>query len=319
MKQLNKLILVLVLPLVMANCNKDKSQSEANQNLNPGEHRIAVVLANHGSRSKTWRTELLKLEENVKQQVLANPGVIGVATAFMEYNEPSIATRLKEFDAQGATDIIIVPIFLTVSTHSFDDIPTIAGQKENAQSVKEMRLEKIERYKPKAKVTITPLLDFKNILQENVLRRALSMSKSPKDEGITLIAYGDATYEKEWKELMDSVAAHVKDKAGIDTYSYGWCGHLVKYDPQKTTEAIEEVLAKKKRSIVLPILVAYDEMFQGQIIGDGIKKIKDHEERVLYHADSILPDIGVEKWVTDIVHENVTKILSSSTEAPEEK
>lgn len=309
---MRRFLLVLVLPLVFTNCKKENSQTESNQSVNAGEHRIAILLANHGSRSKTWRGELLKLEENVKQKVLANPGVIGVATGFMEYNEPSIATRLKEFDAQGATDIIIVPIFLTVSTHSFDDIPTIAGQKENAQSVKEMRLEKIERYKPKANVVITPLLDFKNILQENVLRRAKSLSKSPKDEGITLIAYGDATYEKEWKELMANVATYVKDNSGIDTYSYGWCGHLVKYDPQKTTDAIQEVLAKKKRSIVLPILVAYDEMFQGQIIGDGIKKVKDHENRVAYHADSILPDIGVEKWITDIVSENVTKILSAS-------
>jgi len=99
------------------------------------KQKIGILLVNHGSRSETWRQALLDLEGTVKDSILADSSVSGIKTAFMEYNEPSIATRLKEFDAEGYTDVIIVPVFLTVSPHSFDDIPTIIGQKEDPQSL----------------------------------------------------------------------------------------------------------------------------------------------------------------------------------------
>ncbi|MCG8344324.1 MAG: CbiX/SirB N-terminal domain-containing protein, partial [Chlorobiales bacterium] len=108
----------------------DKPNTEAEKHVKPGK-KIGVLLISHGSHSETWRNTLLKLEHNVREKVLVNPNVSGIKTAFMEYTEPSIATRLKEFDKEGYTDIVIIPILLTVSSHSFDDIPTIIGLKEN--------------------------------------------------------------------------------------------------------------------------------------------------------------------------------------------
>ena len=133
--------------------------------------KVGVLLVNHGSRSATWRKSLMDLEHTVRPMLLTNAGINGVKTAFMEYTEPSIATRLKEFDAEGFTDIVLVPVFLTVSPHTFDDIPTIIGKKIDPQSLEMLKIEKIERYSPKAKVVIAPNLDFTDILKKNVLRR----------------------------------------------------------------------------------------------------------------------------------------------------
>jgi hypothetical protein len=79
----------------------------------PAGKKIGVLLVNHGSRSETWRRSLLALEDSVRPALSTNPAIQGLKTAFMEYTEPSIATRLKEFDADGFTDIVIVPVFLT--------------------------------------------------------------------------------------------------------------------------------------------------------------------------------------------------------------
>lgn len=302
--------LIRALPLLLILLGLAACKRPAPVEAAPEAHRIGVLLVNHGSRSATWREELLRLEERVRTRIMAEPGVVALSTAFMEYTEPSIATRLKELDAQGVSDVVIVPVFLTVSSHSFDDIPTIIGQKDDPHSRETMRLERIERYTPKARVHLTPLLDFRNILQENLLRRAKALSKNPAEEGLALIAYGDATYEKEWAELVKNVAEYVKKQTGIEDYSYGWCGHLVHYDPQKTTAAVEEVLAKKKRALVLPLLVAHDETFQVKIIGGGIARVAGHDERVAYRADAILPDPGVEKWVIDVAAEHAAKILA---------
>ena len=269
---------------------------------------IAVVLVNHGSRSATWRAALTDLETKVNDSVLMIPGITAIKTAFMEYTEPSLASQLKACDSLGVSDIIIVPVFLTVSTHSFDDIPTIIGQKEDPQSMESLELEKIQRYTPKARTHITPLLDFSGIMKLNVARRSKALSQNPDKEGLTLIGYGDATYDKEWSTLFKDIAEYVKIQNGIDTYSYGWCGHLVHYNPDSTTSAIERVLKTKEKAIVVPVLLAHDEMFQVKIIGDGIHKIKGHQQRVAYQPDAILPDPKVEVWIKTITREFADKI-----------
>ncbi len=270
--------------------------------------KIGVLLVNHGSSSVTWRQALFDLEASVRPAILTNQSIQGLKTAHMEYTEPSIATRLKEFDAEGFTDIVIVPVFLTVSAHTFDDIPTIIGKKTDPQSLETMKLEKIERYQPKARTVIAPNLDFTDVLKTNVLRRVRALSTNPAEEGLVLIAYGDATYEREWAALFDAVGAHVKQNTGIATHAYGWCGHVVHYDPKKTTEAVEKILTTKSKAIVIPVLVAHDENFQIKIIGGGIAKVPDYQTRVVYRPDAILPDPSVEQWIISITSELVAKI-----------
>lgn len=270
--------------------------------------KIGVLLVNHGSRSVTWRQSLLQLEAHVAPTILNGHVVQSVRTAFMEYTEPSIATRMKEFDQEGFTDVIIVPVFLTVSPHTFDDIPTIVGLKEDPHSMQQLKIENIQRYTPKAKALITPPLDFTDILQNNLLRRVNALSKNPSQEGLVLIGYGDETYDKEWVELFDKVAGFVRERTGITGYSYGWCGHIANYKPEETTAAINAVLKTSRKALVIPVLVAHDEMFQIKIIGDGIAKVPDNRERVVYRPDSILPDPNLERWVINITGEFVGKI-----------
>lgn len=298
------------LVFLSASCND--SSAAATETKSAEKKKIGVLLVNHGSRSETWRKSLLELETRVKDSILASGAVEGIKTAFMEYTEPSIATRLKEFDADGFTDIIIVPVFLTVSPHSFDDIPTIIGQKEDPQSMEVLKIEKIERYTPKARTHITPLLDFTDIVQKNILTRTRALSVKPEEEGLVLMAYGDETYMKEWSELLDNVGKYVEKETGIGAHSYGWCGHVAHYNADSTTVAINRVLQTKKTAVVIPVLVAHDEMFQVKIIGDGIAKIPNSKEKVLYKPDSILPDVNVENWVKSIVAEYVNKLQNET-------
>jgi cobalamin biosynthesis Co2+ chelatase CbiK len=306
---------LLMLGFTLGGLFFDSSCNEANETTNSSLvtiRKIGVLLVNHGSRSATWRQALLDLETKVRDSVMQSQSVAGVKTAFMEYTEPSIATRLKEFDAEGFTDVIIVPIFLTVSPHSFDDIPTIIGQKEDPKSIEMLKIEKIERYTPKARTYITPLLDFTDILRKNILARTKALSINPEDEGLVLMAYGDETYMKEWSNLLDSVGSYVGRETGLSTHSWGWCGHVAHYSSDSTTVAIDRVLKNKKKAVVIPVLVAHDEMFQVKIIGDGIAKIPAVKQSVLYKPDAILPDPNVEQWVKDIVAKYVMKVKAEN-------
>lgn len=295
-------------------CNEATSGKTSNTQVTTVK-KTGLLLVNHGSRSETWRNALLDLEKRVTDTILNAGKIKGIKTAFMEYTEPSIATRLKEFDKEGYTDVIVVPVFLTVSTHSFDDIPTIVGLKEDPKSMETLKIEKIERYTPTAKVHIAPLLDFTDVLQKNLLRRTAALSKNGADEALVLIAYGDHTYNAEWTELLKKAGGYVQQNTGIKGFAYGWCGHVASYSPDSTTVAIKRGLKDAKRAIVVPVLVAHDEMFQVKIIGDGIAKISDSKAKVMYMADAILPDQNVQNWVVSVTDKFATEIVNAATVA----
>ncbi|HIQ23311.1 MAG TPA: cobalamin biosynthesis protein CbiX [Planctomycetes bacterium] len=282
------------------------------------EKKIGVLLVSHGSHSENWRKMLLEIEDDVRNDVLAGDAIAGIQSAFMEYNEPSIATQLKKFDAQGYTDVILVPLLMTVSSHSFDDIPTIAGQKQDHKSMETLRLEGIEIYRPKARVTLAPLLDFPDVLTKNVTRRVRRMSEDPSNEGIVLVAYGSTQYNEEWKALLAKVSREVKQETGVDCVEYSWCGHIVDYKSEPTEIAIREVLRQKHRALVVPVLVAVSEMFQGKIIGGAIKAVGE-KGRIAYRHDAILPDENINRWIVDISLELASKVANrqdTSSNAP---
>lgn len=280
--------------------SQDKSTSE-------NKKKTGVLLISHGSHSEAWRKMLLEIEHAVRNDILKSGRVAGIRSAFMEYTEPSIATQLKEFDRQGYTDVILVPLLLTVSSHSFDDIPTIVGQKRDYLTTDTLRFQGIEIYKPKARVSTAPLLDFPAVLEKNVTRRVRQMSEDPGNEGIVLVAYGDKSYDEEWKHLLEKVSDAVKNQTGVDCARYSWCGHIVRYQSEPTETAIRAILRQKQRALVVPVLVAVDETFQGKIIGGAIKNV-NQSERITYRHDAILPDDNINRWIVDISLELASKL-----------
>ena len=286
--------LALVLLAVLSGCG-DPSPGPAPRTAS-AEGPCAILLVSHGSRSKQWRQGLLDFEERIRASVLDHPEIGDLRSGWMEYNEPSIATRLRELDAEGYARVIIVPLLLTVSSHSFDDIPTIIGLKEDRKSLETLRIEGIERYDPRAEVTVTPLIDFAGMLLKNVRRRAEALGRDPKSEGLVLVAYGSGPYREEWEALLSGVGEKLRREDGYGAWQHAWCGHLVHYDPAQTTQAVNRVLSRCDRALVIPILVAVDEMFQGGIIRKGVAASTD-PARVLYKEDAILPDPDLERWV----------------------
>lgn len=301
MKYLYSLLLVTLL----FSCNGTK---ETENNQASVKQKVAVLLVNHGSHSKGWRKMLFDVEDAVKAQILGLSNVEAIETAHMEYNEPSIATRLKEFDEAGYTDIIVVPIFLTVSSHYSHDIPVIVGLSSDPKIIEQLKKEKIETYKPKARVTITPPLDYTTILKKNVARRVEHLSTSADNEAVLLVAYGDEQYNQQWEELVEEIGKYLKIKTGHESIAYSWCGHIVTYSSEPTTEGIEKLFELEDNVIVIPVLVANDEHFQGEIIQNGVDAASNPTS-VKYIQDAILPDTNLNQWVIDITSQTLKNIV----------
>lgn len=279
--------------------------------------KTAILLVNHGSRSPAWRRLLLDVHEDVSGELLAIPGVGAVRTAFMEYTEPSIATQLRAFDEAGFESVIVIPLLLTISDHSFDDIPAICGRSDDPGKIAELESEKIEVYPARADLDFAPLIDFSGLVQGNVARRVRAITgRRPEDGsdqryGLVLVGYGSAEFNDDWNRFFSQIRNSVGPELGIANTAHAWCGHLVSYSREPTIKAIESLLEVVDRVIVIPVFVAYDPMFQDKIMGRAAERCSA-PERVLYRPDSILPEPEVGRWVVEIAG----KMAGSQTARP---
>ncbi len=303
-KALYLLLFVSSLFLITTSCQKNDKEVVSGEK----ETKTAVLLVNHGSHSKIWRDMLMDLEKEVKDDLLANPNIDEVRSAFMEYNEPSIATRMKEFDKEGFDEVVVVPIFLTVSSHYSHDIPVILGINSDPKA-KELMVEKekIEVYKAKARVSIVPPLDYTTLLKKNVERRVKALSENADNEGVLLVAYGDAMYNQQWEEMVEEIGKYLKVKTGHESIAYAWCGHLVDYSTEPTENGINQLFELEDKAIVIPVLVANDPYFQNDIIQTAVDNV-ENASNVLYTQDAILPDANLNTWVVDIANQTVNNL-----------
>lgn len=293
---------IVTLVLVMAfNACTDKTDTEATTETGK---KVGVLLVNHGSHSELWRNMLWDVEKEVKEEILKNTKIGDVRTAFMEYTEPSISSRMKEFDEEGYDEVVVVPIFLTVSSHYSHDIPVIVGLSADPKIKEQLAKEKIEVYRPKARVSITPPLDYTTILKKNVERRVTALSKDASNEGVLLVAYGDEQYNQQWEELVDEIGKYLKVKTGHESIAYAWCGHLVRYSTEPTKSGITKLFELEDNVVVVPVLVANDPYFQRDIIQKAVDEV-ENSSNVLYVQDAILPDENLNQWVIDISNKTV--------------
>jgi len=290
---------------MLFSCNEEAKESNVGSKL--GEKKIGVLLVNHGSVAESWRLMLLDIETQVKEDILSNPKISKVTTAFMEYTEPSIATSLKEFDEEGYDEVVVVPIFLTVSSHYSHDIPVICGISVDPKIQESLKKEEIEVYKPKARVTIAPPLDYTTILKKNVERRVKALNGGTGDEAVLLVAYGDADYNQQWEEMVDELGQYLKLKTGHESIAYAWCGHLVGYSPQPTMDGITKLFELEDKVIVIPLLVGNDPYFQKDIIQKAVNDV-ENSSNVKYTQDAILPDSHLNQWVIDISSKTVENL-----------
>ncbi|MEV5620661.1 sirohydrochlorin chelatase [Streptomyces bacillaris] len=83
-------------------------------------HPVLLVIA-HGSRDPRHAATVHALTERVRAQ---RPG-LRVETGFLEFNAPSVPRVLERLAAEGADEIIALPLLLTRAFHAKTDIPSV--------------------------------------------------------------------------------------------------------------------------------------------------------------------------------------------------
>jgi sirohydrochlorin cobaltochelatase len=83
----------------------------------------AVILFGHGARDIRWRQPFDRLISLWKSQ---HPDV-RVELAFLELMQPSLEGAIALLAAEGATEVVIVPIFFGQGGHLRNDFPVLVA------------------------------------------------------------------------------------------------------------------------------------------------------------------------------------------------
>ncbi|WP_406250425.1 sirohydrochlorin chelatase [Streptomyces cyaneofuscatus] len=83
-------------------------------------HPVLLVIA-HGSRDPRHAATVHALTQRVRAE---RPG-LRVETAFLEFNAPSVPRVLERLAAEGADEVVALPLLLTRAFHAKTDIPSV--------------------------------------------------------------------------------------------------------------------------------------------------------------------------------------------------
>jgi sirohydrochlorin ferrochelatase len=90
----------------------------------------ALVLIAHGSRRQTSNEEVIALSKVIAQEMKDEYPI--VKAGFLELAGPTIPDVLDRCVRQGATDICVLPYFLSAGRHVHEDLP---GEVDKARSI----------------------------------------------------------------------------------------------------------------------------------------------------------------------------------------
>jgi len=94
----------------------------------------ALLVVAHGSRRSASNDEVRKLTDELR--ACAGDDYAQVECAFLELAEPSIPDGIDSCVAEGATEVVILPYFLSAGRHVVTDIPEIvAGSQQRHPGV----------------------------------------------------------------------------------------------------------------------------------------------------------------------------------------
>ena len=269
------------------------------------EAKNALVVIAHGSPMESWRKPVLELETSVRNQIKAAKlkGIDYVRVALMEYTEPSVASVVKDCEAQGVDSIFALPLFIAPSGHTEEDLPNILGWKYNPYVREELAEEKTEMVKSKLPIVLGPTFYYSYVLEKVMAQRVKSFSKDAANEAVIFLAHGDEERIGFWTSLLGNVSKYVKENCGV-TYVDGELIEMGHNFGNELMPLLEKAAQTKKRIFV-----------QGIYLTSDVKRMADRhkmQERqadlvkargveIVYSNEGILPASSdlVTNWVVE--------------------
>ena len=191
----------------------------------PRGEKTALLLIFHGSPSPSWPKFTGKIVDRVRALNEKNPVFAVVEGAQMEFSKApnDIASAYKRIEEATCDAVVAVPVFIYPTSHVQFDVAAILGIYASAETRAALADEGIAVVRSKLPTVATPTLASGDLLKNFVVAEARSISKSPKNERLLVIAHGDEGYAG----LVDSLnedALKAAAELGFDRVDAAFCG-----------------------------------------------------------------------------------------------
>ena len=248
----------------------------------------ALVIVAHGAPTAEWNNTVLDLEKKI-QNLMIRRGVKDfdyVRVALMEFAKPTVADIISDCEKQKVDHIFVVPLFITASSHSEQDIP---------KTVAELKKEGNVLVKTSIPITVGPVLSDGNVIDEIILDRIKSLNVDSQKDALLLVAHGDRDYISWWNNLAQKAGKYVSSQTNIEYTGAAFVG-MGQAFAKDLEPKLNEAAKSGKRVVVQGIYLSTDLAHMAQAFG------ATQNENILYSPYGLLPEdnnMRISNWIVD--------------------
>ncbi|WP_090923313.1 sirohydrochlorin chelatase [Paenibacillus polysaccharolyticus] len=238
-----------------------------------------VLIISHGSQEKTW---VESVDDAISRLNLPDP--LPVEAGFLELVDGRlIQDGINRLEAQGVTDLLVVPLFVSSGSTHVDEIEYAIGAKDAPE-----RETDLEPFEVRARVHFGYPVDNDPDIAVMVWDKVRSLSEQPEQETILLVGHGSIHdgFRQRWEAGISSLAERVQQISGVAHTDYALLNPESVYDKAKYWS--EE---RGSRVIVAPLFLSAGYFTQHVIPG----RLKELE--YAYSGETLLPHPLLGQWL----------------------
>jgi len=252
--------------------------------LGTAERKFGVLVISHGSREAKW-VELV--DEAVAAARL--PDGLPVYSSYLEIVEGRlIQDGIDHLEAEGVTDIIAVPLFVSSGSVHIDEIRYALGLEQEPALPTDL-----ERMRIRARVHWTSVMDDHPLIVDVLNDKLRPLSTDPARETLLVVGHGarEPGFYDRWRKVIESLAHKLQVKGG---YRAAEAALLA---PDETQSAMNRLISAHPDCTVLLVPFFMSEGYFTRTVIPS--RFAGYEYR--YSGETLLPHPGIARWIEEQV------------------
>lgn len=244
--------------------------------------KYGVLVISHGSRDPQW----VRLVDEAVQAVSV-PEHIPVFSSYLELvHGRLIQDGIHDLEAQGVTDIVVIPLFVSSGSTHINEITYALGVIPEPKLATDM-----QPFAIKANIHFTSPIDDDPVIAEIVYDKLRELSIDPKREIILLIGHGSAEkgFHLKWRRGLEKLASRIKGLGGFDEADEA----MLLPDQVKRKMAWWQKHKPGHTFIVAPLFLS-EGYFTRQVIPS---RLGEYEYKYKYNGKALLPSPLISQWM----------------------
>lgn len=243
-----------------------------------------VLVIAHGSPNQEWNQSV---EEAVEAVQLGLPISVGYLESVAGQ---SIVDGVRGLEAEGVERIRVIPLFVSSGSTHLEEIRYALGVVDHSRVKTDL-----QRIGPRAEIRWGPAMDAHPLVQRILEDRVRSLSESPCEESLLLVAHGsDKTgFREKWEKGLATLAERFRVSFGFGTVDYA----MLRVGD---TRCKAERMSQEKRLLVLPVFLSRG-YFTDVILRRELEGIP-----CAYRGETYLPHPLVSRWIEETLGQMVS-------------